>query len=329
MEEIELLNQIQNLLEPFKKDEHKETKKDSEILQDLIKNPNVLFDEQQDAKEGFPKFREYIGSLSFKQRTVLFLNTTGSYSYDKTKIIFESFTPRQQDIFNDNYADIDTTVRKVYSKIIKILNSIQHHCNELEKTIRDIFIFESNTEWTNEIIKDIKEYIPESKDVPSLLLLLHRLETYVSPYKLIKVEINKETGLYKVDSSYFDYKIKMAYDCIRDDFAICKAYLICIRSFLESIGKNKLLPHYVKDVERILLSFGISNEEFSSKEGNRIRKIPKKKRSEQDVSLLEKIEFNEKRGFAFPDYTTVEPNEHMIKNNICFTIYEETKNEYE
>lgn len=281
---------------------------------------------EEDRKNGFPLYRESVASLSFKERVVEFFNLSDSDIYEKSKIIYYTFTERQQDIFEEKYIKTDKVLREMFALIVDKWTRAVQFKGYAENYIRDVLIHERNAKWFNTIIKDIEDALSDLKQENStdtLFSILQNVKSYRSPQKEVVVSINKGTGTYEVDSSVLGKHIINDIAEIYEMFSDVKAYFVDIRSFLESRNQKHLFPNYLKVMERDFKHFNTMIPECSTLEGKEIKKIPKKNRTPEQKYLLDKIEANERRGYIFPDYTDVTPNENIIKSSRCNKIWKE------
>lgn len=277
-----------------------------------------------DRKEGLPRYREYVSALSFKERVVEFFNLSDVDSYEKSKIIYYTFTEKQQDIFEEKYIKTDKVLREMFTRIVHEWNRAVHFEEYAENYLRDIIMHERNAKWFNTIIKNIEDALSDLKQEHStdtLFSILQDVKSYRSPQKEVVVSINKDTGLYEVDSSELGKTVIFDLITIQEIFDSVKTYFFDIRSFLESKKQKHLFPEYLRSMERSFQHFDTIISECSIQEAKKIRKTPKKNRTPEQNYLLSKIEINERRGYIFPDYADAKINEEVIKNSTCVKIW--------
>lgn len=279
-----------------------------------------------DRKEGFPRYREYVSTLSFKERVFAFLNLSDVDMYEKSKVIYYTFTEKQQDIFEEKYIHTDKVLREMYARIVDKWNRAVRVEGYAENYLRDIIIHERNAKWFNHIIKDIEDALQDMKQEHStdkLFTILQNVKSYRSPQKEVVVSINSDTGLYEVDSSELGQTVMFDLIEIKEIFDSVKTYFFDIRSFLESKKQKHLFPEYLRSMERSFQHFDTNIPECSIREAKEIRKVPKKKRTPEQNYLLSKIETNERRGYTFPDYADAIINEEVMKHSTCLKIWKE------
>lgn len=268
--------------------------------------------ERLDAKEGFPRYCQYVEQLTFKEKIIEYINvSTKPKGKERHEIIYNSFDFKQRKDFRDKYEDIIETVHTVYNMIVNEVRAINEFAGKAESNLREVFVYESNIRWFNFLLASSISSLNGREPDEQTSFLLREIESYRSPIEQIKVTKNEKSGLLEIDFEEFSPSIKNNIESIRVLMSSSKALFASTRSFLEEVKLKYLFPSYMKEAELYLNGFEVRNEYFSSFRGNQIRKKPKNARTKHEVFLLDVIEKNESRGFTFPIYANVEPDETL------------------
>jgi len=273
------------------------------------------FSEQEDAEQGFPRYREYIGGLPFKKKVIEFLNVAcDRYVDEKQDIIYDTFTLFEREKYRNQYEDIVESVKDTYNLIVEQYRTLLDEQKKAESDIREVFVFERNINWINSIIRDLQESLNQAEGhehKEDIRATLDKLKSYNSPVVPIRTTFNEETGRIEVNFEYFERGFKLNLQNIENLMSNIKALFISIRSFLEEIKRKDFYPKFAKNVEQTIKDNDIIQEQFSSTVGNQIRKKTKNSRTPDDDILLLLIETNERRGYTFPDYSKIEPEKNL------------------
>lgn len=283
---------------------------------------NYSFEEEiKDAEQGFPMFFRRIENMTFKKKVIEYVFISkDQFSQQKQDIIYNSFSYLEKEKFNEKYFGIIRTIQETYNLIVHQVRLMYNTREQVEANLREIFVHECNIKWLNDIIKEAEKSLQEREgNDKNLSLIVKMLKTYESPVSVLKVYIDKDSGLLVFDSSGFDQRIISDIQTIVCCMQVVKALFISFRDFVEEHKSKDLYPPYMKDIEIEVKCFDVINEIFSSRKANIIRKKSKKTRSEYESSLLKEIEANEGKGYSFPDYETILPDECHI--NDCNKLY--------
>jgi len=285
---------------------------------------NKYKEDEIDAKQGFPRYRERIANMTFKKKVIEYLSVNNERNNEqKQSIIFDSFSISEKNKFFEKYSRQIQTIVLTYNRIVHEVRTMNAFREPLEANLREVYVHERNVEWLNKLIKNVGTRLSGKENDEDLLYILKEVKTYKSPVVALKTTVNVETGLYELDTSGFNGRITSDIQVIETCMKNIKAFFMSLRSFLDEQKIKDLFPSYAKDLELYVEGFNVINDCFSSKKGNIIRRKSKWTRSKFESSLLERIEDNERRGYAFPDYTTVQPVESFM--NESFKIYSQIK----
>lgn len=259
-------------------------------------------------------YREFIDTLSFKDKVIEFVNLWGDGTFEKSVVIVKSFTPTELKKFH-KYDIIDKVIRDKRDVLEKTWYEIEMHSEYLNRIFSEIFIYEQETKWKNNLLSLLFKKLEHSKDPETISEVIHSIQTHETSFEYIVLKKNQD-NLLNVDSSEIKDNIEFSIKAIEILMRRFKSYMFLLRSFLEEMKCPYLFPLWEEMKEVDFEHLSSENPCFSILEKETIEN--RKTKTSRDTKILSEIEKNIERGYVFPVYDKLETSQEVINNNHYF-----------